>query len=69
MATFAKFCWFVTSLFCVLATFRLVGLWLTSSASAPQYAAEAAGICAMTIVPYVFSSCMQGLAQRDAADK
>lgn len=62
MATFSKFCWAVTGLFCVLATFRLINLWLTSNMSAPQYAAEAAGICAMVIVPYIFSRCAQGLA-------
>ena len=47
--------WALTLLMSTLAGLRMLNLWLSSGASAPQYAAEAAGILAMVVVPYVFS--------------
>lgn len=57
---FELLCWAVTLLLCTLGALRLFDLALSRSASAPQYAAEAAGVCAMVIVPYVFSRAVQG---------
>jgi hypothetical protein len=67
MRAFEKFCWVVTLLITCLGAWRLFNLALQAGVSAPQYAAEAAGICAMLLVPYVFSRAVQGF--RDGVDK
>lgn len=52
---FERLCWVVTMLAATVGAYRLFDLAMANSASAPQYAAEAAGVCAAVIVPYVFS--------------
>jgi hypothetical protein len=54
-AVFERVCWVVTMLAAVAGAYRLFDLAQARGASAPQYAAEAAGVCAAVIVPYVFS--------------
>lgn len=44
-----------------LASLRMWALWFRSDVSAPQYAAEAAGIVAMVVVPYVFARAVQAM--------
>ncbi|HYF16304.1 MAG TPA: hypothetical protein VEA40_00445 [Ramlibacter sp.] len=61
MRVFEAISWVVTLLLGVFAGLRLLNLWLSSGMSAPQYAAEAAGILAMTVLPYVFSRGVQQL--------
>lgn len=56
-----RLCWVVTLLFCAAGAVRLFDLALSQAASAPQYAAEAAGVCAAVLVPYVFSRAVQAL--------
>lgn len=56
-----RLCWVATLLFCVAGAVRLFDLALNQAASAPQYAAEAAGVCAAVLVPYVFSRAVQAL--------
>jgi hypothetical protein len=68
MKFFEGFSWLATCFMAVFAGFRLLSLWLSSGASAPQYAAEAAGICAMVIVPYVFSRAIQSMRAISALD-
>lgn len=60
MRAFEKLCWVVTMLVSCAGAWRLFELALQQGASAPQYAAEAAGICAMLLVPYIFSRAVQG---------
>lgn len=67
MKIFEQICCFGTALMALLASVRMLNLWLTSTASAPQYAAEAAGILAMAVVPYVFSRAVQQ-ARRNRAE-
>ena len=67
MKIFEQICWFGTALMALLASVRMLNLWLTSTASAPQYAAEAAGILAMAVVPYVSSRAVQQ-ARRNRAE-
>jgi len=57
-------CWLVTMVFCAVGAVRLFALSMQSGASAPQYAAEAAGVCAAVLVPYVFSRAVQALRGR-----
>lgn len=52
-------CWIGTAAMALFASLRMLNMWLTSGMSAPQYAAEAAGIMAMAIVPYVFARAVQ----------
>lgn len=59
MKTLEQISWFGTALMALFASLRMLNLWLTSTASAPQYAAEAGGILAMVVVPYVFSRAVQ----------
>jgi len=59
-AAFESFCWVVTLLAACIAAFDLLNLAISTSLSAPQYAAMASGACAKVIVPYVFSRAVQG---------
>lgn len=59
MRTFELICWSVTIFLGVIAGLRMLNMWLTGGMSAPQYAAEAAGILATVVVPYVFSRAVQ----------
>ncbi len=63
-AVFEVLCWLVTMVFCAAGAMRLFALSMQSGASAPQYAAEAAGVCAAVLVPYVFSRAVQALRLR-----
>jgi hypothetical protein len=56
-----KFCWFVTLLATVAATFTLFSTFV-DSVSAPQQAAGAAISAAMVIIAYVFTRCIEGFA-------
>ena len=67
MKAFEQFCWISTAIMAVLGSVRMLNLWLTSTVSAPQYAAEAGGILAMVVVPYVFSRAVQQ-ARRNRAE-
>lgn len=59
MRIFEQLCWIGTALMALFASFRMLNMWLTAGLSAPQYAAEAAGVMAMAVVPYVFSRAIQ----------
>ncbi len=67
MRGFELLCWVSTALMAILGSVRMLNLWLTSGVSAPQYAAEAGGILAMVVVPYVFSRAVQQ-ARRNRAE-
>lgn len=68
MKAFEKLCWVIALVMTAVAALRLIVLSLATGASAPQYAAEAAGICAMAIIPYVFARAIQGFSSERLKD-
>lgn len=63
MKSVEQLCWVLTGFAAVFSAFRVLMLALSNGVSAPQYAAEAAGICAGVIVPYVLARAVQGFRQ------
>lgn len=59
MKNFEAICWMITLLMCIGAGLRMLNLWLSPAASAPQYVAEAAGIMVMVLVPFIFTRAVQ----------
>lgn len=68
MRIFEIVCWLVTAIMSSFAGMRLLLLAASTEASAPQYAAEAAGICAMVLVPFVFSRSFSELRRTGRAE-
>jgi len=68
MKAFERLCHAITMIMSALATIQFLWLTTKSSVSAPQYAAEAAGMCAMVIIPYVFTRSVARLADLSKTD-
>lgn len=64
---FAKLCYLITLLACVVAGVLFLGSF--AAASAPQEAAAASMAVAAAAIPYIFSRAVEGLAKRDAAQE
>lgn len=56
-----KVCWAITALAAIFAALELVAVE-GSANGAPQEAAGAALACAIVIIPYVFTRCVEGFA-------
>lgn len=56
-----RFCWIVTMLGACAGMLVVIDIFMTHGASAVQQGASAAIACALCIVPYVFTRCIEGL--------